>query len=268
LSGKISELPDGSNPAVGDYFEILRSGSNYRAPVPHARRDFDSYISGLEVSWVSASAIDIGLGDAYVESLGSIVRVTSVIHITSISLGNSTWGYVYLKSDGTGECNTTAPATPYAGTARSKTSDTSSRFLGAVRTDGSGNIYRFRMVPTSGFYRYQGVNLGAAPFRVLTAGTATTATAVSCSAAIPPQSRLAWTHLQNTAAGVTFFIGSADYTVSATVFEAAIPAQPAGSTISSHNEFIGCDASQNMNYINSAGSGGSYIDIHGFVLDR
>jgi hypothetical protein len=225
-------------------------------------------ISGLELSWVSASAINVLIGNAYVESAAAIVTVSATINLTSIALGNSVWGYVYLKSDGTAEVNTTAPAAPYAGWARSKTADTSRRFLGTVRTDASGNIYRFRHSPTTGVFLYQAQNPGASPFRTLSAGSATSATAVSQAAVVPPQSRSLYARFTQTSTLRNSFYGSTDYTVTTTAFEAfASGAQTSGFAPYAF-AFVTCDTSQQVSYLNDGASGAAFIDVLGYLLER
>jgi hypothetical protein len=215
-------------------------------------------MNGLELKSVSANAIDIGTGSAIVESLGYAVDLASVCHLTSISLGNSVWGYVYLKADGTCEVNTTAPATPFKGFARSKTGYTDRRFLGAVRTDGSGNIIRFIHLPESAQFMYSGIEMP----RILNNGNAQSGTSVDASAAIPPQSRVGYIRAINLNATYLLYISSNDYTAAWNCFDIV-----ANTT----NEAIGlcpCDSSQRLNYILTGAGGGAYIDVHGFVLER
>lgn len=226
-------------------------------------------ISGLELQWVSTTAVDITTGSAYVQSVEKIVQVPATISLTGLSLGNSAWGYVYLIDATTAECNTTAPAAPYAGNARSKTGDTSRRFLGTVRTDSSGNIYQFRHVTTTGLIRYLAQALDAAPFRILSNGSATTATAVSAAAVIPPQSRtgLFWLQRVTTVASAAVF-ASNEYTVSSTAFELQAPTSLSASLVMAITGFCGVDTSQQINYLNISASSGTYAGVLGYILER
>lgn len=102
------------------------------------------YIDGLKMVWVSGTALTVTTGSAYIPSLGKVLRATSDIAKTGLSLTASTWYHAYLFSNaGTPdiELSTTAPAAPYNGTARTKTGDTSRRYVGSVLTDSSSNLY-------------------------------------------------------------------------------------------------------------------------------
>lgn len=142
------------------------------------------YIDGLQMQWVSGTALTVTSGAAYIEGSSKVLRATSAIAKTGLSLSASTWYHVYLY-DNSGiadvEIVTTAPASPYNGTARSKTGDTSRRYVGSVLSDASGNIYRFQQNGSEIEYL---VNT-AAPFRVVSGGVATTRTNIDLSGAIP-----------------------------------------------------------------------------------
>lgn len=118
---------------------------------------------------ISCSAIT-----AFIESLGYCITA-SPSNLT-ITVGASALGYVYLKSDGTLSDSTTAPvafATP-AGNARSKSGDTSQRFIGWYFTDGSSHIITFTMFDLGGGLSQTDYPsyVASAPYRVLSAGTA------------------------------------------------------------------------------------------------
>ncbi len=227
------------------------------------------WIQGLELQWVSASAVTVGTGSAYVESLGYVIRVSSPIALTGLSLGNSAWGYVYLKSDGTAECNTTAPTTAYAGSARSKTGDSTRRFLGTVRTNSSGDIYRFKHVPTSGTFRYV-AETSNGDFLIISGGSATTATDASAAAIVPPQSRTV--HLVayqlNSFTNTYLGSGSGDYTITTSLFEEYVsPGDGSGISFAGIPSFVSCDSAQNISYITTAG-GNLYVHVRGYILER
>lgn len=267
---KLSALTANPSPLTSDLLYVVSANASFKETVATllVLGGSKTYIAGLELIWISASAVDIGIGAAYVESVGAPILVPSIISLTGLSLGNSVWGYVYLKSDGTAECNTTAPAAAYAGNARSKASDTTRRFLGTVRTDSSGNIYRFRHTTTSGLIKYQAIDQAASPFRVLSAGSATTSTAVSCASVVPPQSRVVFIALYETATNIATYWGSADYTVSATLHDATTFGLAASGYYYSLSVLLTLNTSQQFNYLNSAGSGTAYADVLGYVLER
>ena len=101
------------------------------------------YIDGLQMQWVSATAVTVSSGRAYIPSLGYYLDAPNAIALTGLVLTASTWHHLYLYDNaGTPavECVTTAPAAPYSGTARAKTGDTSRRYIGSVLTDASAAI--------------------------------------------------------------------------------------------------------------------------------
>lgn len=174
------------------------------------------HIDGLKMLWVGTNAITVTNGEAYIEGSSGVLAFSSSVAVTGISLGNNVWGHVYAYSNaGTPaiEIVTAAPAAPYSGTARSKTGDTSRRYIGSVRTNGSGQIYKFTMVGTRITYL---LDVTASPFRVLSNGTATAWTSFSYSAVVPVTSTQVYTIVQNIDTVVSFNVSSgasgADFT--------------------------------------------------------
>jgi len=107
--------------------------------------------------------------DCYCEN-GDRIQTASDISASSLSLSASTFYHVYAYLNSgtpTIEVVTTAPASPYKGTARSKTGDTSRRYIGSILTDASGYIFDFIHNAHTNHISYY-VASNAAPFRVLT----------------------------------------------------------------------------------------------------
>lgn len=103
------------------------------------------YIEGLKLTWNSGTSLGISMGAAYIQSLGRVIRAGSNITKASLSLANNTWYHLYLYLNaGTPDVEvvTTAPVV-YSGTARSKTGDTSRRYIGSVKTEGTANVIKF-----------------------------------------------------------------------------------------------------------------------------
>ena len=146
------------------------------------------WIAGLSLTWGSASSISVEPGEAYIQGSSSTLSSGSTITKSSLSLSNSTFYHVYFYSNGGTpdiEISTTAPAAPYKGSARSKTSDTSKRYLGSFLTDASGQVIRFQTVSIGNKLEFTWIaQNNVAPFRILGGGTATTPTAVSASGVI------------------------------------------------------------------------------------
>ena len=137
---------------------------------------------------MSGTALTVSSGAAYVESAGNIVNAPSPIAKTGLVLTASTWYHVYLYLNaGTPDIEvvTTAPVA-YSGTARSKSGDTTKRYVGSVKTDSSGSLFNFLQLGSRIIYR---LSTGSAPHVVLSGGVATSQTAVSCSAVVPVTSQ-------------------------------------------------------------------------------
>lgn len=144
------------------------------------------YIDGLKMQWVSATALTVSSGAAFIPALNKCLPVPGAIAKTGLALTASTWYHVYLWLNAGVpdiEIVTTAPAAAYNGTARTKTGDTSRRYVGSVLTDASGNLWYFQHAGTRVSYGWGGA--GASPQRPLSSGTATTASTVNLSVSIP-----------------------------------------------------------------------------------
>lgn len=159
------------------------------------------YIDGLPMQWVSGTALTVGSGSAYIPATGNIVPVPSAIAKAGLALAASTWYHVYLfLNAGTPDIEivTTAPEI-YSGTARHKTADSSRRFIGSIKTGGSGAIAKF--VQDGALVKYQD-QLTAYGASVMTAGTATVATNVSCAGPVPITATTALMNFSNTDAAI------------------------------------------------------------------
>lgn len=219
-----------------------------------------TFLTGLQLEWLSATGVRIKPGAAYVQSVSTnannLVKVSANIDKTGLSLSASTWYHLYLydvSGVATVEVVTTAP-TNYFGTAYQKTADATRRYLGSVRTDASGNIYRF--IHFEGRIRYL-VPTNASPFRALSAGGATSRTSVSLSSTLPVTARLAIVRLLELG-GQIASIGSPDDSgtyIFQVVGNGSIAAE------------VPADSSQGVTYSVVAG-GSLYIDVLGYVFQR
>lgn len=222
------------------------------------------HIDGLKMVWVSGTALTITSGAAYIEGSGKVLRVPSAIAKTGLSLTASTWYHVYLyDNSGTSavEIVTTAPASAYNGTARSKTGDTSRRYLSSIKTDASANIYPFD-VSGANLFSYVSGNTGALPFRVLAAGAATTSTAIYLSGAIPVtgvRAAIRFTNL-STSNNVSVQVKTGSYTY------ATVPPTATGFNFAINFD-MPCP-NQAVAYFNGGASGDTYVDVLGFTFER
>lgn len=222
------------------------------------------YIDGLTMEWVSATSLRVTSGAAYIQSLDRVLELSAAVTKAGLSLSTSTWYHVYLYLNGSTpdiEIVTTAPATPYTGTARAKTGDTSRRYVGSFKTDASGSIIQF-VIDTAGTFRYLiGNNL--APLRCLSNGKATTRTTVSFSGAIPV-----------TAIGAILIATNSDtalfanLSTPAAVSASVIGVAPGGALAGQILTFP-TDASQAVDYYYATlPANGLYLDIVGFTAGR
>lgn len=224
-------------------------------------------ISGMRLIWSSSTQITIDVGWCFAEN-GDFINATSQIVKSGLSLSSSTWYHVYTYLSGgaaAAEVVTTAPAT-WKGTAFSKTADTTRRYLGSVRTDGSGNLIAFTHdVQTNAIY-YASFNPTASPFRCLSAGTATTATAVALSTAIPVTSFYANILVRSTGNQI-MYVGTTSLTSSTDYYIALV----AGNTTQQHvSGMYRTNALQQVYYLFAAalGSGSGNIDVLGYQFWR
>lgn len=218
-------------------------------------------ISGLKLIWNSATSISVDKGSAYIPGSSSLVQVAATITKSSLSLSNNTWyhAYLYLNS-GTADVEivTTAPAS-YFGTAYQKTGDSTRRYVGSLRTDGSGNVRRFLHDGTSIFYL---VDVTVSPFAVLSNGSATSETNVDCSALIPVTSRVGLFQLVNDGSVVLWFGNSADGVT-----------QPGAGFIALGTTKIATpdlplDSSQQISYAFTSATSGAYAYVRGYRFER
>lgn len=223
------------------------------------------YIDGLKMIYVGPNAVTVSSGAAYIPGLGRVVRLPAAGAKTGIALGNNAWGHVYLYLNaGVPDIKivTTAPAATYNGTARTMTGDTSSRYIGSVLTDASGNIFNFTHIGNS--VQYKAGILGS-PFRVLASGAATTPTAISLSALIPATSAFALLSTTNSDTAVAVVFGTSDqgYTLDANNFSSLL--NPNSAVV---GQYV-IDGSQAIQYMyRAARTGLCDVRVIGYTFER
>lgn len=217
--------------------------------------DIGVVIRGIQLTWNSTTSITVGVGSCLAEN-GDFINITAALTKSSLSLSASTWYhiYVYLSAGApAAEVVTTAPVL-WKGSAYSKTSDTSRRYVGSIKSDGSSNVINFLHLGNK--IKYVAA-ITASPFRILASGTATTNTTVSASGIVPVTAREITVYAQQL--NVTVVLRLAD--------SSGINVIGIRPLTGSMVDFF-TDASQNVYYSNSAGSGDSYIDVFGYTLNR
>ena len=223
-------------------------------------------IDGLELSWVSAASISVSSGSCYIPSLGYVVQSNSTVTLTGLTTTASTWYHVYLFMSGTTptiECVTTAPAAPYSGVARAKTGDTSRRYLGSVRSLAANTLMKFSQCgnKVSWYENIQNTNL-----LLVSAGTATTATTLSCTSGVPVTAKLATLSLYNSSTTSVVWLNNADCNFALGIGGNFL--QIVGQQASFGGDFP-ISAAYGINYMYNATTGsGVNISICGYVYER
>lgn len=225
------------------------------------------HIDGLRMEYVSGSSIKVKKGVAARES-GGFLYVNADITKSSLSLSNSTWYHLYLYLNaGVAdiEVSTTAPATPYFGTARSKTGDTARRYVGSVKTNASGALFKFNHIGNQVRYLE---NILASPFNVVAAGQATSETTVSAAGVVPVTSRLLICSAANTAGTSAYVVfGTPDDNI--TLGGSAFLDACSGGTNDSEL-MLQLDAAQQFTYRynTSPGADSANVLAKGYIFER
>lgn len=223
-------------------------------------------IDGLILTWNSATSVTVGVGSCYAED-GSFIDVTSALVKSGLSLSVSTWYHIYVYLSGgspAAEVVTTAPVA-WKGSAYSKTAATSRRYVGSIKSDASGNVLKFIHSP-SNLMLYMKYALNVSPYRVLTAGTASTATAVSLTGIIPVTATIPYVRVISTADQLMWT--SDDNGVGSTQLSTTM--QLGNTNTQTIEIFHPIDGSQQIWYkFNVAlGAGSGNIDIAGYFFNR
>jgi hypothetical protein len=262
MGKKISELPAAATLDGTELLELVQAGANVKGALGALLPP--GYLDGLKLQWISANALTVSSGAAYVPSLGRVLRVPNAIAKTGLALTTSSWYHVYLLLNGTNpdiEIVTTAPAAPYVGTARTKTSDTSRRYLGSVLTDANGAMWPFYHAPQAGKVAYAGPGNSTA-FRVLSNKQTRAESVVNCLGVIPVTANYVTVRVlfNRTVGDNAFSIGPASgqywNNVGAQNCGFIDMPCPTGSLYAALNNDI------------TDGNGGGYIDVEGYMFER
>lgn len=225
-----------------------------------------SFITGLQPYWTSASAVGVRAGAAYIQGAGKTLHATADLALTGLSLTASAWSHLYVYAS-TGalalEASSTAPAAPYSGSARSKTGDSSRRYVGSVLTDASGNIYKFAY--SDGVVMFLN-SIADAPFLVISTGRATTATNIACAGCVPVTAKIAVVIMATPGGTADAAIGNSDMTgaLSSTNY-----LQYVGVGVQT-THFMPLDSSQRFSYRMTATTttSGFFARVCGYIVER
>jgi hypothetical protein len=154
-------------------------------------------VEGFELTWLGANSLSLSAGYAFVEGLkGYLFYDGSTITPSPAGAG---WLYLYLYAAEGGpydvgragaiEVSSVAPAAPYYGEARSKSGDTTRRYIpnSAFRASAANTVLRFRK---EGPWTFYGENV-ATTLQTHSALSNTTYTGRDLTSLVPPTSRRA-----------------------------------------------------------------------------
>lgn len=168
------------------------------------------YIDGLELEWAANSVI-VKPGAAYIAAAGITLEVTAPLTIALSGLTPATFYHVYyfagVNNVASTELSVTAPVAATVG-GYVKTGDASRRYLGSVLALTATTVQRFQQ--NGGKMYYNATGMGSAPFAVLTAGNATTATDVAVAGVVPVTAVSVLANAINGDTGVTARISNSD----------------------------------------------------------
>lgn len=168
------------------------------------------YIEGLELEW-GASSITVKPGAAYIAGSNISLENLSPITLTLAGLTSGTFYHVYYYAGSgnvpTAELSAVVPVAADTG-GYVKTGDVSHRYLGSVLAASATTVHRFQQHLNRMYYNV--VGMGAAPFAVLTAGAAITATDVVVTGVVPVTAVSAIASVINADTGVTARISNSD----------------------------------------------------------
>lgn len=245
-----------------------------------------TYITGLLVTkHAAANTLDISAGSCYDPSSAKIISYAGVSGLSAGSLGASQWNQVYLYDNAgtvTPEVinNTDPPSTAYAGPARQGGTNSNRRWLGSFLTT-SGSALTDCNVKESAQNQIQVLWITgspfSAPFRVLSAGTAASYTAVSLAGSVPRYAAIEFM----TAISLGYSVTAADDVVLQLSIDGTNQsnllrayAYSTGAGFPSQVIWAALEASTPQIYYQLAASGGSgagpntYIDVEGYRVAR
>lgn len=240
------------------------AGNDARASIVQPK----GYIDGLRMTWVSGTQIQVSAGSAYVPGAKRIAELSAATTLT-LSLAANTWYHVYISVSGSlvgVEAVNTAPSAPYYGCSRTKSGDTSRRYIGSFRTLASSAIAKFDHEMGSGNSISYLENINNPPFIVLSAGASVSPASVSAAAVVPPTSKTAKLLANNNATGQFVYLSNSTAlnTLSVNAWLSLIFPN------NSFYTYLPIDSSQEFNYMYSAApSGGqAFIRVAGYSYER
>jgi len=221
--------------------------------------------------WNSATSISVTNGACYIQGSSAVISFPSTLTLSSLTLTAATLYHVYAYLNAgvpAIEIVTTAPAAAYSGTARSKTGDTSRRYLGSLYAAATNAVTQF--IQNGLKISYYANNTGAAPWRFLSGGTATTGTVVSVSSVCPVTARHVIMRVINTDTTTAMRLSNKDFGSavgdSGSGTYAIIPIGP--NLTPYFDAPMASDQSLVYWYVSSPSTGSANMDVFGYLYER
>lgn len=272
----VADLPllngfTGATPAMDDVIPIYDTSAAANRDATLAEVvgvGVEGFIQGLLLSYVSTTQIKISSGVAYIQSTGKQLRLAADSTI-SPSLSASTWYHLYLYDNAgtpTIESSTTAPSAPWIGTARSKTSDTTRRYLGSFRTNASSQIQNFLQTGSGSHCQFTWMVDTGSVTRALSGGTASSNTTIALANYVPSTCLNAFVRAIN--------LGNQAVFTDTTDTTGTNPAASSGHLALGGGAqaflFHPLNSSQEMRYAfaPAPSSGAFYLDVYGYLIGR
>lgn len=238
-----------------------------------ANNPVNSRITGMRMSVdATGTVVTVGPGQCFLPNTQRIATDSDLVAPT-VTLTASSWihVYAYLSSPTTPavELSTTAPSSPYQGSARTKTSDASRRFIGSLRIGPDSKLVGIRHGnpgQNANRVEFMGTNgLANAGYVLILNGVSQTPVTVPCNTMVPAVSTFLVMQVDNSAT-LPLYMSNADIgTVSATSYLRSVKAGGGGQMD------IPLDSSQQFTYVFGAGILGlGTINIRGvaYFYDR
>lgn len=258
-----ASLPHKSKVAQDDRLLIIDASLTELQDITAARliNPYDTLIRGFALKYISGTSISVSSGLCVAQN-GDVLWMGADVTLSSLSLTPSILYHIYAYlSSGTPaiEVATTAP-TAWMGNAYSKTGDTSRRYIGSIYTNASAQVQRFVMYGNT--IHYIGA-LAASPFRILSSGTSTTASAISTSTVVPSTAEAALLRISQSANAV-IMIG--DNSLATTNYFYLYPSVVSDAQI----DYVSMPLKNGIYYMyQSAPSVGSLnMDVIGYIVNR
>lgn len=224
------------------------------------------YIDGFRISYSGASSLTISAGSAYIPATNKIATVVNPIVKSGITAPANTWLHCYLFESSPGvydiEIVTTVPSAQYSATARTKSGDTSRRYIGSALSSSANTITKFVHNHANGHVTYL-VDTAPSPFLVLSGGTSVTPATVNAGGVAPMTASSIVVSVLNLSASSYVRLSNSDGPDVSTGYIAI--ASPNSVTVTP----IPVNASQAYTYrFDSAPSGDTYHRVFGYIFER